>query len=240
MADGTEYDLPVVNLPASGVATINVNTLLAGAPSSIVSHVSTFGSATLYYSGLQTALMAQMAIGSTAISESYMARFTSVMPGSSSVQTLEGLWWARDPGIDGFIALSNAAAQTRNVTVQAVTAAGQVQQAQSFTLAPHTSQLLDLISLLGRQPSGGEAGGLCVEFTGQLGEVNITGGLENRQEGYSAHDSVLTGAYGRHGRILHAGHYRASRHNGWRSRSDDGISGGYNLHSVFGSPQSHC
>ncbi|HEX4231077.1 MAG TPA: hypothetical protein VHZ07_20540 [Bryobacteraceae bacterium] len=152
----------------------------------MASHISAYGSATLQYNGMQTALMAQMAIGSTAVSESYMARFTSVTPGSSSAQTLEGLWWARDPGIDGFIALSNTAVQARSVTLQALTAAGQVQPAQSFTLPPHTSQLIDLISLLGRQPNAGDAGGLRIQFTGLLGEVNVTGGLENRQEGYSA------------------------------------------------------
>lgn len=186
MADGTEYDLPAVNIPASGVATINVNSSLINAPSSLANHISTHGSATLYYNGTQTAVIAQMAVGSTAISESYMSRFTAVAPGSPATQTLEGLWWARDAGIGGFIALSNAAAQARTVSVQALTAAGQVQPAQSFALAPHASPMLDLVSILTQQPNAGDAGGLRIQFTGLLGEVNVTGGLENRQEGYSA------------------------------------------------------
>lgn len=46
--------------------------------------------------------------------------------------------------------------------------------------------MLDLTALLGRTFNAGEAGGLRIQFNGLLGEVNITGGLENRKEGYSA------------------------------------------------------
>src|SRR5579884_4144542 len=53
MADGTEYDLPAIGIPASGLRTINVIDALAAAPASIASHISTFGSATVRYTGLQ-------------------------------------------------------------------------------------------------------------------------------------------------------------------------------------------
>jgi hypothetical protein len=46
--------------------------------------------------------------------------------------------------------------------------------------------MLDLGTLVGRPLNAGEAGGLRVQFTGLEGEVNVTGGLENRKEGYSA------------------------------------------------------
>ena len=97
-------------------------------------------------------------------------------------QTLEGLWWARDAGVGGFVSLSNATAEPRSVSIQSVTATGQAQPAQSFTLAPHANQMLDLLSLIGPLVSAGEAGGLRVQFAGRMGEVNVTGGLENRQE----------------------------------------------------------
>ena len=129
--------------------------------------------------------MAQTALGSTILSESFLSRFTAVLSGSPTTQTLEGLWWAHDAGIGGFVALSNAVSQPRTVLVQAVNAAGQALPAQSFTLLPHASQMLDLLSLIGQAPSAGDAGGLRIQFDGLPGEVNVTAGLENRQEGYS-------------------------------------------------------
>jgi len=106
-----------------------------------------------------------------------VSRFNSVNPGSPGTQTLEGLWWARDGGIGGFVALSNASAQLRIVNVQVLTAAGQAQPAQSFTLPPKSTQMLDLLSLIGRQPGAGDSGGLRIQFNGLLGEINVTGGL---------------------------------------------------------------
>src|SRR6266478_4697376 len=50
MADGTPYMLSPVHIAVSGVATVNINDALAGAPSSISSHVSQFGNAALIYS----------------------------------------------------------------------------------------------------------------------------------------------------------------------------------------------
>jgi hypothetical protein len=190
MGDGSEHDLASVNIPASGVATVNVNGALRGisatAAAGFASHLSEYGSAALRFTGSSTALMAQTAIGSTALSLSYVARFTSIMNGPPIPQTLEGLWWARDAGVGGSVSVSNASGGVRNVSVQGVAASGDAQPAQSLTLAPHASQMLDLATLMGRSLKAGEAGGLRIEFAGLMGEVNVTGGLENRQEGYSA------------------------------------------------------
>ena len=189
MADGTEFDLPDVILPAAGVATVNVNSALANiqsAAAGITSHLSTYGSSALRFSGFPFAVIGQTTFGSPSLSLSYMARFTAVSNGPPAEQTLEGLWWARDAGVGGFVSLSNATAEPRSVSIQSVTATGQAQPAQSFTLAPHANQMLDLLSLIGPLVSAGEAGGLRVQFAGRMGEVNVTGGLENRQEGYSA------------------------------------------------------
>ncbi len=186
MADGTEYQLPIMIVRASTVSTIDVRAALASAPAPLASHISDYGSATLRYTGMQSALIAQIALGSNSLSESFVARFNSVSIGLPAMQTLEGLWWARDAGIGGFVALSNASAQSRTVAVQALSATGQAQPAQSFTIPPNSTQMLDLLSLIGQQPSAGDAGGLRIQFNSLLGEVNVVGGLENRQEGYSA------------------------------------------------------
>ena len=186
MADGTEYDLPAVNLPTAGVATVNINNALASLPAALASHLSQYGSATLRFTGFPFAIIAQTTFGSPSLSLSYMAPFTAIATAEPAAQTLEGLWWARDAGVGGFLSLSNATGAQRTVSIQSLTASGQAQPAQSFTLAPHTNQMLDLLSLIGPQVNAGDAGGLRVQFTGRMGEVNVTAGLENRQEGYSA------------------------------------------------------
>jgi hypothetical protein len=50
MADGTAYPLPQVNVPISGVVTVNINDALASAPQAIAAHTSEFGSLILAYS----------------------------------------------------------------------------------------------------------------------------------------------------------------------------------------------
>ena len=50
MADGTEYDLPVVNLPITGVADVSVNDALGNLPPTAAAHLSQYGSAAVRYS----------------------------------------------------------------------------------------------------------------------------------------------------------------------------------------------
>ncbi len=187
MADGTEVDLTPITLPPAGVSTLKINdaiqTSQASAPAA---HTSTYGSATLRVLGPQASLLAQTVLGSTSLSLSYNARFTGIASGAPGSQVLEGMWWARDSGMGGFLSLSNATASTKNVTVQVLAGNGQSQPSQAFSLPPHANQMLNLITLVGAPLTAGSAGGLRVQFTGSMGEVNVTAGLENRAEGYSA------------------------------------------------------
>ena len=189
MADGTEYELPTVTVPASGIANVNVNSavVLAASAGLVAAHVSQYGSAALRFTGSASAVLAHIAMGSTTLSLSYVSNFNRAQQsGTPAIQTLEGLWWARDAGIGGFVSLSNTTAVEQTITVQAVAADGLVQSEQSVVLAPHANQMLELVTLMGRQLKAGEAGGLRVRFTGLRGEVNVVGGLKNAKEGYSA------------------------------------------------------
>ena len=187
MADGTPYTLPSIHVPVSGVVTVNVNDALAAAPQSVAGHVSQFGSVSLIWSYFSPGhLSAQVAAIDASRSLSYTFPFAEPM-GASMQQTLEGLWWKHDPNVSGWLALSNVTDAATQATVQLVGPGNAVQPAKTVALSPHTAQMFHLDDFASNpSPLAKDAGGIRVTYTGQLGSVQASGGLENPSEGYSA------------------------------------------------------
>src|SRR5713226_313374 len=187
MADGTPYMLSSVHLAVSAVATVNLNDALAAAPSSIASHVSQFGSAALIYSYPSPGhVTAQVAAIDVSRSLSYTFPFAEPM-GDPMEQTLEGLWWRHDADVSGWIALSNVSDANKQVSVQLVGPGTDPLPARTIALPLHTTQMFHLEDFADNpSPLAKRAGGIRVQYTGQPGSVQITGGLENDSEGYSA------------------------------------------------------
>jgi len=190
MADGAAYELPVLTVPPGGVTTVSVNDAIAAMSpdqaTKLSSHLSQLGSAAIQYDHAPSAVMAQMTIGSVPLSLNYVARFNGSDPSRSGPQTLEGLWWSRDAGMGGFVVVSNATDSARDFKVEVSGGAKGLLASSTQTLGPRQTKSLDLTTLLGRPLAAGEAGGIQLQFNGSMGDVNITGGLENRKEGYSA------------------------------------------------------
>lgn len=186
-ADGTELVLPSVRLPAAGVMTLNVNDRLAVLAPGLAAHLSAFGSAALRFNGLSSSLLGSILILNEPASLSYSIPFNAAMQTGTSPQILEGVWWRRDPGGDGWVAVSNSTGESRDVTIQAVTSRGRKLAPELLKLSPHQSQMLALQSLTaGSLESEHESGGLRVAFSGWIGDVNMAGELVNYAEGYSA------------------------------------------------------
>ena len=187
MADGTPYLLPSVHLAVSGVATININDALATAPSIIATHISQFGSVALIHSYSSPGhVSASMAVIDASRSLSYTFPFAEPM-GDPMEQTLEGLWWKHDPGVSGWIALSNVSDADKQVNVQLAGPGNDSQSARTVDLGAHTTQMLRLEDFASNpSPLAKRTGGIRVQYTGQPGSVLVTGGLENDSEGYSA------------------------------------------------------
>src|SRR5947207_2338098 len=194
MADGTPYMLPSVHVPVSGVATVSVNDALAAAPQSVASHVSQFGSVSLLWSYSSAGhVSAQVAAIDASRSLSYTYPFMEpmAMPGHDSKQVLEGLWWKRDSGVTGSIALSNTTDQQQTATLTTIHP-GNSAGAQQVSLAPHSTQMLSLETLDANAPApDNRAGGIRVEYQGQQGAILVNGGLVNESEGYSANIPFL-------------------------------------------------
>src|SRR5713226_9596607 len=189
MADGTPYMLSSVHVAVSGVATVSINDALAAAPSSIASHISQFGSAALIYSYPTPGhVTAQMAAIDASRSLSYTYPFVEPMdmPGHDSKQVLEGLWWKHDPGVTGFVTLSNTTGQQQTAVLTPVLP-GNNANSQQVTLAPQSTQMLKLEDIAAEvSPPDNRAGGIRVEYQGSQGAILVTGALANESEGYSA------------------------------------------------------
>jgi hypothetical protein len=112
MADGTEYPLPTVVVPASGVVSVNINQALAQAPPPVLTHISSFGSAALTYRHASGGhLIASVSMQDTSRSLVLSYPFTespvSRRRSQSAPALWEGAWWKHDPDVQGFVALTN-------------------------------------------------------------------------------------------------------------------------------------
>ncbi len=188
MADGTEYDLPVVHLPTAGVAEVNINQALAEAPASLATHLSQYGSAGLRYQYTSPGhVLASIQMLNVPQSLIFIAPFNGTDEQHSMPQTVEGLWWRRDPDVGGFVVLANVTGGALAASIQAVGSQGTTAPATTLQLAPQSTVRLDLDSLVGGLPGlENQAGGLRVQYNGPMGGIVATGGLANAREGYSA------------------------------------------------------
>ncbi len=187
MADGTPYVLPSVHIPTSGVATININNALAAAPAKIASHLSSYGTAMLMWTYTsQGHVAASIASIDATRSLSFVFSFTAPT-GNASQQTVDGLWWKHDPNVRSFVAVSNTADAATRASIQLVGRGFATQPARIVPLAPHSTQMFRLEDLATNIAAlRGDAGGIRVQYKGEMGSVQVVGGLENDTVGYSA------------------------------------------------------
>jgi len=202
MADGTEYRLAPVNIPPAGIAVVNINEALAKAPPSVLTHLSSFGSAALSYRHPSSGhLVATIALQDSSRSLSLMYPFSdATMPGqpASGAQSWEGVWWKHDADVDGFLAISNGTNTDVHATVRLMSANGASSQPEEVILPSHSTHMFPLENESDRSPER-RLGGVRVEYYGEAGSVLVAGGLLNPKEGYSAnipfmrHTDVGTG-----------------------------------------------
>jgi len=144
MADGTEYDLPPVDIPATGTCEVSVNGALAQAPPSARTHLSLYGSAVLRYRGIPTSVSAKIAMLDAPRSLLFSASYKmAMMYGGMSegtkdaIETLEGLWWRRDPAVGGFVSFANTTA--KSVSLNLGRSGGEVHQTGGVRLLTTTA-----------------------------------------------------------------------------------------------------
>src|SRR5260370_6095132 len=197
MADGTRYPLPPVKLAVGGSASISINDALLQAAASIPGHIPEFGSVEVTYQhsspGHVMAFVQALDVPRSLSLEWPLMEKMTPLPGVSEAmpapgpQTVEGLWWKRDAGVSGSVLLTNTTAEEQPVTVQLTGSEGKPIQPLSIQLAPHATHQFALDSLAGATGLlRHDAGGVRIQYNGEMGDVVVGGGLLNAEEGYSA------------------------------------------------------
>jgi len=187
-ADGTEYQLPPVTLGPAGVSSIDIIEALNAAPDEIKTHFSEYGSADVKYvwhwPGAVSA-MVQNRDAKRSLNFNFELRTTNAMKhaehAKAKASVKEGLWWKEDPGVKGFLALTNIARRAHEVQVQVLSEHGDLESERAIQLRPKETRVLDLLG-----DSRGTSGGIRVKYEGSEKDIVLAGGLENPSEGYSA------------------------------------------------------
>jgi hypothetical protein len=191
MADGTEYDLPQVQLDPSGVAMINILTALQAAPPNIQAHISSFGSAGIQFQWPWPAVFAAVLNRDQVRSLVYQthleanAVFTHDPTAKKSAQVLESTWWKQEPDATGFLAITNTSLSPVAVTVKLTDGGASNSAMQQATLASHNTVWVDLTQIWTQLPSSTITGGIEIAYTGVQNAISVSGGLEDDAKGYS-------------------------------------------------------
>jgi hypothetical protein len=192
MADGTEYDLPPVNLDKGGVAMVNLNNALQSAPTSIQSHISTYGSAAIRYKwAWKNAVGAAIRVGDDGNSLVYLSHLNANANETHSTsapqvaQTNEGMWWKQEPGVTCFLAMTNTSLNSITANLEVFGSGASYSTPQSVVIAPHNTTLIELGPSWGQLQGSPTEGGLRVSYTGVQGGLQLDGGLMDIAKGYS-------------------------------------------------------
>ncbi|HKW75173.1 MAG TPA: hypothetical protein VJN64_06580 [Terriglobales bacterium] len=210
MADGTPYSLGPYQLGVSGVVAIDLRSALEEAPAAIASHVSDYGSVRVKYDWhwanaitasvqnidaprslnftfeLRTPPAATIPNSKAGLKQD--KNEASVHSDHDKVRDVieEGLWWKRDPGVEGFVALTNISAGAMPVSLELLGRHGEVSARKRLNLGPELTQVLQLSDLDPEKLIHAKAGGVRIEYSGTTHDLVVVGGLENGNEGYSA------------------------------------------------------
>ncbi|HZS26726.1 MAG TPA: hypothetical protein VFB76_05820 [Candidatus Angelobacter sp.] len=176
---------------------MSLNVALQSAPPEIAKHISDFGSVAVRYNWSWPGAL-DGSVQSTDAPRSLIF-VSSLGPGMNDSpwrkhsshmkinQILEALWWKHDPGIGGFVALSNTSQDELQAVLRITAAkASDGSFSQTVNICGRCTQMVDLGELLLNLPQGATAGGMRVSYKGMPNSLVVTGGLENANEGFSA------------------------------------------------------
>lgn len=192
MADGTEYDLPPIQLDPSGVAMVNILDALQNAPANVQSHISTFGSAGMkmqwawpgaVHGAVRNTDEVRGLIYQTHIQADVGTTHNPAAP--QAQQMLDAIWWKQEPKIQGFMTLMNSSLNPITATVQVFSSQAASSTSETITVDSHNTQWIDLNAMWSQLAGSPTEGGVRITYNGIKDGLLSEGGLEDGSNGYS-------------------------------------------------------
>lgn len=202
MSDGTAVNLNPRHVPAGGEMDVNINRAIAKRALAINGHLSSFGNAELLYDwtspghivgSMQILNLAQSLIFTDSfeppkITEPIGAINHPVIIPPTGMHHIEMLWWKHDPGVQVFAGFTNTSVRPLVMNYTLKDAAGTAGKEHELMLGPHATQFLDLTTAIDLLPPGANtAGGISIQYDGDIGQLLAVGQMENPDIGYSDH-----------------------------------------------------
>jgi hypothetical protein len=188
VSNGMRYALPAVNLAPAGTAIVDINAALQ--QQGIAAWATLSGYVEIDYSWPWDALCVTVRnvdpIHSELFNYGLVAGPQNLPPGQAAAtqtNTVEGLWWKREPNVSAFVAVANVSSQPVSATLAITDAAAKPLGEQALTIPPHETKLVDIREL---QSAATAQGGIRITYQGHGDELAVNGGLEDPAIGYSA------------------------------------------------------
>lgn len=190
LSNGRRYSLQDLTIEPAGVATLSINQALSSL--GIASWATLTGYVELSYVWPWNALCASVENVDVAHSVIFSSGFHASVAGASNAtghpaalkhQVLVGMWWKQEPGVSGFVALSNTASQPTRVTVQVSDSQNDAITEQNVTVSPHGTKTVALNELA---QSSASFGGIRIAYDGMESGLIVNGVLDDQSVGYSS------------------------------------------------------
>lgn len=185
LSNGTQYRLSPVQLEPAGIAVVDINQGLQNfgiAPYAMLS-----GYVEVQYSWPWNPICATVQdldpVHSLVFDYDLHGMPSQVPSNSSTLNTVEGLWWKQEPNVTGFVALANTSSRPIQASLQTTDAQSNQIATHQVTISPEGMKMIPIPEL---QTTSGTVGGVRVTYTGAPGDLIINGGLEDKSTGYSA------------------------------------------------------
>lgn len=192
LSSGQSVTLSKVKLDPSGIGVVSINDGLIAANVALSKPL--YGYLEVQYSWAWDAICASIKDIDVAHSLIFIytlaplikpARHTPI-PSVALMQDniLEGFWWKQEPGVTGFIALSNVLEKASNARIVVSDESNDPVASHSITVPGHGTALLNLSEI---ESATAAQGGIRITYDGPTDGLEINGGLQDPAVGYSAH-----------------------------------------------------
>src|SRR6266568_2760478 len=188
LSNGNKFTLPDVTLEPSGTAVVDINAALQNL--GIASYATLSGYVEIQYTWPWVPVCATIRVVDIVHSLifTYGVR-PPATPGQNSVgqgqvtTVAEAVWWRQESNLAGFVALANTTSSPVPAVIGVTDNQGTALATHAITISPHGTKIVVLPEL---QSAAITEGGIRVIYGGPAGALDVNGGLQDQNVGYSA------------------------------------------------------